>query len=268
VVLVGDNVTFEWTPGDVTVSQWWLYVGSATGGREYYNSGSLGTSLFETVTGLPTNGSTIYVRLWHREGSVWRSTDAQYTASAATEPAIFSPSAGSTLRQMETFEWAANGTAVAQWWLYVGSDVGGSDIYNSGSLGTSLFETVTGLPTDGRTVHVRLWYRTNGMWRSVDTQYNAMTAGVPAITSHAAGAALTGQGVTFEWAANGESVSQYWLYVGSSIGSRDIYDSGSLGTQLSHTVSGLPADGSEIHVRLWYRVAGVWRSSDRVFTSA
>ena len=266
--LSGETTTFEWTAGSATVSQWWLYVGSTPGDRQHYDSGSLGTALFENVTGLPTDGSTVHVRLWHREAGFWNATDVRYTASTAPTPEIVSPVAGSTLSMEESFEWTAHGGLVSQWWLYVGSTPGTRDIFNSGSLGTGLTETVSGLPTDGRTVHVRLWYRKAGLWESVDRQYTAMTPGTPAIVSPPTNTPLIGQTVTFEWNANGEVVSQYWLYVGTTAGSRDLYDSGSLGTGLTETVSGMPADGTQVVVRLWYRVAGVWRFGDHAYTSA
>ena len=78
--LLDDKVTFEWSAKDTPVSQWWLYVGTSKGGREIYNSGSLGTQLFETVTGLPVDGSTIFVRLWYRIGGTWQYADTTYTA--------------------------------------------------------------------------------------------------------------------------------------------------------------------------------------------
>ncbi len=172
--LLDDKVTFEWSAKDTPVSQWWLYVGTSKGGREIYNSGSLGTQLFETVTGLPVNGSTIYVRLWYRTGGVWRFVDSKYIAFTAGSPNITTPLAGSVLGgSTVTFEWTANGQPVSQWWLYAGTSQGGYNIYNSGSLGTQLFETVTGLPVDGSTIFVRLWYRIGGTWQYADTTYTA-----------------------------------------------------------------------------------------------
>jgi hypothetical protein len=56
--------------------------------------------------------------------------------------------------------------------LYVGTSVGGNEIYDSGSLGSSVSATVSRLPTDGSTVWVRLWYVSDG-WQSVDFQYTA-----------------------------------------------------------------------------------------------
>ena len=40
--------------------------------------------LSRTVSGLPTNGSTIYVRLWSLIGSTWQFTDYTYTAVTVT----------------------------------------------------------------------------------------------------------------------------------------------------------------------------------------
>lgn len=89
-------------------------------------------------------------------------------------PRITTPAPGSALSgSTVTLEWTANGTAVAQWWMYVGTAKGASDIYNSGSLGTRLFENVTGIPTDGSLVFVRLWYRTGGAWQYADFRYTA-----------------------------------------------------------------------------------------------
>ncbi len=76
--LAGDNQTFAWTGTGIT--EYWLYVGTSPGGQDILDSGSLGTSLSTTVNGLPTNGNTVYVRLWHLEGGVWLLTDFTYTA--------------------------------------------------------------------------------------------------------------------------------------------------------------------------------------------
>jgi hypothetical protein len=83
------------------------------------------------------------------------------------------PVPGSTLSgSTETFQWSANGAGVTEWWLYAGTSVGGKELYDSRSLGTSTSTTVAGLPTDGSTVWVRLWYLTDD-WYSVDFTYTA-----------------------------------------------------------------------------------------------
>ena len=86
----------------------------------------------------------------------------------------------------------------------------------------------------------------------------------PELTSPAPGSELPGSTVAFSWRDNGTAVSKWWLEVGRTPGENDIYDSGPIGSgQLSQTVSGLPTDGSAVHVRLWYLIAiGSWESSD------
>jgi hypothetical protein len=81
--LTAASQTFSWTGTGVT--EYWLYVGSTLGADDILNSGSLGTSTSTTVNGLPTNGSTLHVRLWHREGGNWLNTNFTYTAFSAPD---------------------------------------------------------------------------------------------------------------------------------------------------------------------------------------
>ena len=179
--------TFHWNSNGTNVSEWWIYAGSYKGGKNYYNSGSLGTATSCTVTGLPTNGSTVFVRLWYKSGT-WKYADFTYTAASDNSgggsddgdgggntgpPSITDPQNGSTLSAAsQTFHWNSNGTNVSEWWIYAGSYKGGKNYYNSGSLGTATSCTVTGLPTNGSTVFVRLWYK-SGTWKYADFTYTA-----------------------------------------------------------------------------------------------
>jgi hypothetical protein len=177
--LSGSTVTFQWTAKGVPVTEWWLYLGTSQGDKDLYNSGSLGTSLSTTVSGLPTDGSIIFVRLWYLLASGWKAIDAQYAANnQAGLPALISPVPGSPLSgSTVTFQWTANGAPVTQWWLYLGSNQGASDLHDSGSLGTSLSTTVTGLPTDGSIIFARLWYLLASGWKEIDAQYAAGSIG-------------------------------------------------------------------------------------------
>ena len=59
-------------------------------------------------------------------------------------PALTSPAPKSVLpSDTVTFSWAANGAPVPEWWLYVGTSLGGKDLHDSGSLGTRLSTTVS-----------------------------------------------------------------------------------------------------------------------------
>jgi hypothetical protein len=58
--------------------------------------------------------------------------------------------------------------------LHVGSAFAGNDLFDSGAV-TSLTAFVGGLPTDGRTLYVRLYSLINGSWQSND--YTMTAAG-------------------------------------------------------------------------------------------
>jgi glucose/arabinose dehydrogenase len=263
--LGGASVPFQWTANGELVDEWWLYAGSIAGGRDILDTGSLGTATGTTIL-VPTDGRQIHVRLYFRVGAQWRLRDFSYTA-AMIAPAITSPSPGSTLAgRSVSFSWTANGESVAEWWLYFGSTLGGLDIADSGSLGSSTGITVN-VPTDGRQVHVRLWYRVGAQWRSRDFQYTAALI-QPAITAPSPGSTLAGSSVLFSWTSNGFPVTEWWIYAGSAPGGKEYLDSGSLGAALQATLSGLPVGGSIVHLRLWYRIAGLWQFSDFTFTAA
>lgn len=100
-----------------------------------------------------------------------------FTAMSTTSiaaPALSQPAANSTLTNntTEVFTWTNDGIDVQKWWLYVGTSVGRSDIANSGSLGTAIQYDVSGIPTNGAPVYVRLWYFSSARWRFVDTRYS------------------------------------------------------------------------------------------------
>jgi hypothetical protein len=76
--LTGANVTFTWTAG-VGVSNYELELGNTgQGSYNLYNPGHT-TATSASVTGLPTNGLTIYARLWWYIGGAWQHTDYTYT---------------------------------------------------------------------------------------------------------------------------------------------------------------------------------------------
>ena len=78
--LAGESQLFRWTTNGARVIEWWLFVGSRLGARDYFDSGSLGVVTFAKVSGLPTDGSAVYVRLWYRSGPDWEHLDATYRA--------------------------------------------------------------------------------------------------------------------------------------------------------------------------------------------
>jgi hypothetical protein len=171
-ILASSTVDFHWT-GDRPTA-WWLDVGSSVGAVNYYDSGPLGAMLSTTVTNLPTDGSTVFVRLWYFLSGTWLSKDFQYQ-TASSQPAITTPAPGSTLTGAAvSFRWLSNGASISNWWVYAGSTVGGSGYYSSGFLAANtLSMTITGLPTDGSKIFVTLWYWTAAGWQAKNVEYTA-----------------------------------------------------------------------------------------------
>ena len=76
--LAGASVTFTWTAGSGATA-YWLDVGTAPKVGNYYGANqALATS--RTVSGLPTNGSTVYATLYWQIGGVWQSNVYAYGA--------------------------------------------------------------------------------------------------------------------------------------------------------------------------------------------
>jgi uncharacterized repeat protein (TIGR01451 family) len=160
--------------------------GSATAGSDYLSTS--GTLSFAPGTTSRTIGVTVvgdtaieanevfYVNL----SAAVNATIARAQGTAAivnddsTGPAkaqIISPAPGSTLPGTTVgFSWTA-GTSVSSYGLTVGTSYGAYDIFNLKLSGLST--TVTGLPTGGRTLYVRLLSLINGTWTYMDYTYKA-----------------------------------------------------------------------------------------------
>ena len=242
-----------------------MYVGTSVGGSNLFTQ-DRGTSLTATVTNLPTDGSAVYVRLFSRINGIWLFNDYVYTAATVTtaKAEMTTPAPGSTLTASSvTFGWTA-GSGVSQYWLYVGTSVGASNLYTQ-DRGTNLSALVTNLPTNGSTVHLRLFSRINGTWLFNDYTYTAAAAGAQ-MTTPAPGSTLTASTVTFQWTAGAECPSTGCMsapvWVGA-ICSRRIVE-----RSLTATVPNLPTNGSTVYVRLFSRVNGSWLFNDYTYTAA
>lgn len=196
---------------------------------------------------------------------------------ASGTPPLTSPRPGSRLSwSTETFSWSAVPGAT-QYWMSIGTVPGGSDILD-GNQGRNTSVVVGGLPTDGRNVCVRLWFKRGGIWHYHDLVYQAAiavggtgrgpdrTAVMPWISQPRPDSVLTSESATFGWSSQ-FSATRFLLQVGSSPGARDLFNR-FLGLATSATVSGLPTDGRKLYVRLWYYYAGEWRYVDRKYLAA
>ncbi|MCP4344032.1 MAG: hypothetical protein GY795_00720 [Desulfobacterales bacterium] len=264
--LTSTTETFAWS--DSGSDGYWLWVGTSQGSNEIYNGGH-GTNTSATVSGLPSNGGDLYVRLWEKKGDTWQYTsDYSYTAyndsSSAAE--IQSPVSGSTLSSTTvTFIW--NDINASLYYLWIGTSAGSNDLHN-GDYGTETSAVISGLPDDGTMLYVRLWSKKNGTWKnSVDYVYTACDncSVLAEIQSPVSGSTLNSTSVTFSW--NDAGASRYCLWIGTSVGSNDVYN-GNEGTNTSTTISGLPYSGETLYARLWYMLDGTWRyTSDNTYTA-
>ena len=269
-VLSGSTVTFDWTADGEAVDEWVLDIGTSRGAAGIYSSDALaGTTLMDTVTVLPVDGSQVFVRLNYLIGTEWGFRDALYTADLAT-PEVTSPVPGTTLPGTAvTFLWDAMGLPVDNWILDIGSTPGSTNYYSSGTLASDVLTAdAIGIPTDGRAIYVRLQYLFDGEWKFVDYAYTAVDI-VPEILTPISGGTLSGSNVTFTWDSHGGLIDDWTLYVGSSFGAADLFNSGSLGEgATSVDVNGLPTDSRGLYVRVRYAFNAVWASIDYVYSAA
>jgi hypothetical protein len=169
-LLTGPTTTFTWTSVP-TATSYYLWLGSGGAGTsDLYNSGAkTGTSL--TVTGLPSNGETVYARLFTKFNN--RITHIDYTYTAVTPSSMTSPTQGSVLPGASVpFTWASVPGATG-YYLWVGSGgAGTNDLFHSGDTAAHAI-TVNNLPTNGETIYVRLFTNFNGALAHVDYTYTA-----------------------------------------------------------------------------------------------
>jgi hypothetical protein len=88
--VTGNTPTFSWSAA-TNASGYWLAIGSSVGADDIYQHGPISGLSFTlpvpfsapygyTYTGLPQNGSTIYVTLYSDIGGQWFSTASTYVS--------------------------------------------------------------------------------------------------------------------------------------------------------------------------------------------
>ncbi|HXW93865.1 MAG TPA: hypothetical protein VEK33_25165 [Terriglobales bacterium] len=270
-MLSGSTVTFSWNAGTASPQEYWLDIGSSAGGNNYYSSGNLGSALSATVSGLPTNGTTVYAALYTLVSGTWTPNPYTYTAFSvsAEQGVLTTPTPGSTLTSgTVTFDWTAGSPGPYSYWVDIGNTAGGNNYYSSGNLGNVTTTTVSGLPTNGSTVYVTLYTLIGGQWYGSEYTYTALnaTSGLAAMQTPMPGTTISGTTQTFTWSSDSQA-NAYWVDIGSTAGGNNIYSSGNLGTALSTTVYTLPANGSTIYVSLYSYVGGQWVNNPVTYTS-
>ena len=262
--LTSASTTFTW--GAATgASSYYLWVGTTLGGYNLANMGPFtGTS---ATANLPTNGTTIYVRLWTfiNGGTTQLSNDYTYAEFAPSAAAITSPAPGSTLTSASTtFTWNAV-TGPSSYYIWVGTTLGGYDLANQGPF-TGTSATLT-LPTNGTTIYVRLWTFTNGGATQLHNDYTYIEASVAAaaIASPPPSSTLLSASTTFTWNAV-TGASSYYLWVSTTPGGYDLANLGPFSGASANVT--LPTNGTTIYVRLWTFINGTPLHNDYTYTEA
>ena len=135
-VLSSSAVTFSWTAGDATA--YWLLVGSSLGAQDIFSSGQTSDHSC-TVTNIPTDGRTIFVRLFSFVPTLpphgaWLMPPQDYTYTAAlfgVAAPIISPNGGRFRRKVNVSLWETTPGATIYYTIDGTPPTTSSTIYNS-----------------------------------------------------------------------------------------------------------------------------------------
>jgi len=261
--LPGTGVTFTWT-AETGATDYELFVGSTGPGSYnlYYSGKTMATSA--TVGGLPTNGETVYARLYTKFGGVLEYNDYVYTAVSQAPAVLTSPVPSSALPGTGvTFTWTA-ATGATEYEFFVGSTGPGSyNLYYSGNtLATSA--SVGGLPANGEKLYARLYTKFGGVTEYSDYVYTAVPQAPAELMAPAPGTTLPAASAAFTWTA-ATGATDYELFIGSTgAGSYNLFYSGNT-TATSLVAGGLPTNGETLYARLYTKFNGTLEYSDYTF---
>ncbi len=288
--LGGSTVMFNWNTG-AGVSAYWLYVGSTVGGYDIYTANE-GTSLSQQVTGLPVNGSTVYVRLWSDFSTGWQSVDYAYTAYGGSGTAAWtiakSHTGSFTQGQTGTYTITASnsGTAATTGTVTLTDTLPGGLTVNSMSgsgwsctppscsrsdslaAGNSypaitLTVNVTGSPGSVTNTATVSGGGANSSTANDGTTIIGGCGTLATMVSPTSGGTLSGSTATFTWNPSC-TATQYYLYLGNTQGSNNLYGQ-SQGTNLSSGPVSIPSSGT-LWVRLWSLLPAGWQFNDYSYT--
>ncbi len=270
-ILQDESVVFRWEDRGTAATSWRLQVGKTIGGSDFEDK-TIGTAVRSLeVTGLPADGSPVWVRFHYFFGNIWRHIDYQFTAKiTSTTPIVTTPASGSTVATVPfVAQWSPSLTTVTRWQLKVGTVRGTADILDTGLLGEETRSaTVNALPGGTTTFWIRLLYETNAAWIAKDFEYAYDPNGdaAPQVYNPPPGTEIVGAQALFQWTAKTVNVEQWWIYVGRSAGDSSIFNK-DMGTASSVMVNNLPTDGGNLYVRLFYRVGEIWNQRDHLYSS-
>ena len=181
--LTGSSATFTWSAG-TGVTRYEFRLGTTgPGSRDLYNSAEATTTALTSglVTGIPTNGATLYARLYSWINGAWQYTDYTYTEFGTPVPAaLTSPTPGSTLTgSSATFIWSAGVDATKYEFRLGTTGPGSTNVYNSAEATTTALTSgvVSNIPTNAAPLYARLFSLIKGAWQYTDYTYTELGPG-------------------------------------------------------------------------------------------
>ena len=147
------------------------YPVTVAGGGTY----SVNVKFQPSAAGAATGSLTMMSNATSGNPTVTLSGTGTATTTGSTPGAMISPTPGSTLSgSSTTFTWSA-GSGVTGYELWLGSTGAGSQnlgtFTDGAATGSTVSQSVTGLPTSGATLYVRLLSQIGGNWQATDYTY-------------------------------------------------------------------------------------------------
>jgi uncharacterized repeat protein (TIGR03803 family) len=177
-------------------------------------------------------------------------------------PATFiNPANGATNVDLtQPFTWTSVG-GVQAYYLYVGTSLGAKDLVNTGEIQQTSYRVPATLAT-GATLYARLWTKVGGTWRFVDASFSAPP--IARFTYPATSTTAVDPMLPLTWTTV-PAAQAYYLYIGSTPGAKDLVNTGEI-QQTSYLLRSTVPVNQMLYARLWTKVAGVWRFTDRTFS--
>jgi len=276
---ISSGAVLTWNPGR-GVTKYMLMVGSspqavsAPPWADLFSWSGTATSVL-IPPGIPTDGSTVYVRLWSQILGVWRYETYTFQTEAQAAAHINQPQAGVPIGNSSIeFQWDG-GSGASQYWLAVATNAGAlqalplGDIFVGSTTKNSL--TVYNIPLGGKDIHVRLWSNFNGNWLFKDYQFPTQQVVPAALLSPSPTEALGKHAQKFTW-NRGSGATEYLFGMATdpALLPDDPYGDIFTASTTDNTIvaTGLPLDGKDVHVRLWSLINNEWFYRDSVFHTA
>lgn len=245
----------SWISDYVPVTGWALevYQGLGTVGAPFYTESGIGAAtLSGTILNIPTDGGYFTVKLAYTTSEGWSGSDLA-SFSTLGKPRLSGPTYYYSISPTTIFHWTPEGSAVTEWQLTLGSTIGGTDYYDSGTLpATTLSTSVSGLPTPGYVVYVTLNYVVDNINYTKNYSFNSYVA-PPQITSPSNNSNISASGIQLNWTSGGNEVTTWRLTLGSTTGASDLLDTGELDdTILTTTVQSIPEYSTHAYATLFW----------------